>query len=100
MKNNELMGFDDNERMRHLANIVILPDLDFLLLRPLTDDFSNERETIVGPRRKAAYRGKGTHFAGRRNPYAQTYGLGTQWRRFDLDAIAGPQKPGQRHVPA
>lgn len=103
LENNELLGFDvdgqsgstGNTEMGHPNDIIILTDPDFLLLRPLTDDFSNERETLVGQRRKTAYQNKESHFVTHGSPYAQTYGLGTQWRKFDLDAIAGPDSPAK-----
>jgi len=97
LEHNDLLGFDDDagEEMKHPDDVIILTDPDFLLLRPITDDFSNERETIVGPRRKVFYQQKETHFVTHGSPYAQTYGLGTQWRKFDLDAIAGADSPAK-----
>lgn len=93
---NELLGFDESgKEMKHPDDVIILTDPDFLLLRPLTDDFSNERETIVAHRRKPMYQNKESHFVTHGNPYAQTYGLGAQWRTFDLDAIAGPDSPAK-----
>ncbi|KAL7531047.1 hypothetical protein ACHAXR_007925 [Thalassiosira sp. AJA248-18] len=93
---NELLGFDESgKEMKHPGDIIILTDPDFLLLRPITDDFSNERETLVGGRRKSIYEKKESHFVTHGNPYAQTYGLGTQWRKFDLDAIAGADSPAK-----
>jgi len=104
---NELLGFVDDGRgdvdgdssereMKHPNDVIILTDPDFLLLRPITDDFSNERETLVGPRRKSIYENKQSHIVSHGNPYAQTYGLGTQWRKFDLDAITGdPSSPAK-----
>ncbi len=81
--------------MEHPNDIIILTDPDFLLLRPLTDDFSDARETLVGNRRKSIYAKKESHYVTHGNPYAQTYGLGTQWRKFDLDAIAGADSPAK-----
>ena len=96
LENNELLGFDKSGKgMKHPDDIIILTDPDFLLLRPLTDDFSSERETIVGPRRQRVYQKKESHFVTHGNPYAQTYGLGTQWRKFDLDDIAGADSPAK-----
>ena len=114
MEYNELMGFEvvahgddatssvagskmrsSSRRMKHPDDVIILADPDFLLLRPLTDDFSNEREILIGHRRKSIFDAKTTHIVSRGNPYAQTYGLGTQWRRFDIDAIAGPDSPAK-----
>ena len=93
---NDLLGVVvDGTDMKHPNDVIILTDPDFLLLRPLTDDFSNESETLVGNRRKDIYKGKETHVVSRGNPYAQTYGLGTQWRKFDLDDIAGADSPAK-----
>ena len=83
--------------VKHPDDVIILADPDFLLLRPLTDDYSDERETLVGKRRSSAYRRTadepGGNVASPGRPYAQAYGLGTQWRTFDLEAIAGPGSP-------
>jgi len=104
MEFNELMGFSDDDdessssgarRMKHPNDVIILADPDFVLLRPLSDDFSNEREVLVGKRRESIFFVKETHIVSRGNPYAQTYGLGAQWRRFDIDAIAGPNSPAK-----
>lgn len=93
---NDLLGFDaSGKEMKHPDDVIILTDPDFLLMRPLTDDFSNQRETLVGARRKAIYDKKESHFVTHGNPYAQTYGLGSQWRKFDLDAIAGADSPAK-----
>lgn len=74
-------------------DIIILIDPDMVLLRPLVGDFTDERETVVSPRRKK-------HMLGTRVdhglPFAQTYGLGTQWRTFDLDKIAGENSPAKQ----
>jgi len=73
-------------------DIVILIDPDMVLIRPLTGDFSNDRDTIIAPKRQP-------HILGRRVehglPFAQTYGFGVQWERFDLDRIAGPDSPAK-----
>lgn len=92
---NELLGLNTAGKITRPDDVVVLADPDFLLLRPLTDDFSDERETLVGPRRQAKYSSQASHIAARGNPYAQAYGLGTQWRKFDLDAIAGPDSPAK-----
>ena len=101
IEHNELMGFEKNDsssgtkRMKHPDDIIILADPDFILLRPLTDDFSNEQETIISNRRQSIFQAKETHVVTRGNPYAQTYGLGAQWRKFDIDAIAGANSPAK-----
>jgi len=101
LEHNELLGLVDEGvtgmegTMKRPDDVIILCDPDMLLLRPITDDFSNERETLVGPRRKSIYQKKEIKVASHGNPFAQTYGLGTQWRKFDLDAIAGKDSPAK-----
>jgi hypothetical protein len=92
----EFMGLneDDGRTMKAPDVIVILCDPDFLLLRPITDDFSNERETLMSPRRSKVFSGK-SKIVSHGHPYAQTYGLGTQWRKFNLDEIAGVDSPAK-----
>ena len=106
LEHGELMGLDDvsnaadeaGGRMKRPDDVIILADPDFLLLRPLTDDFSDVTETLVGKRRTGVYRKmaetNGNVVSGG-HPYAQAYGLGTQWRKFDLNAIAGIDSPAK-----
>ena len=94
---------NDNEKRNIMSNpdvVVILCDPDFLLLRPITDDFSNARETLMSPRRKQAlHQSKDTDrkklIVSHGIPFAQTYGLGTQWRKFNIDEIAGTDSPAK-----
>lgn len=74
-------------------DIVILIDPDMVLLRPLVRDFSDERESLISPRRRKSLLGTRVEHG---LPFAQTYGLGTQWRALDLDAIAGEDSPAKR----
>lgn len=69
-------------------------DPDMPLTRKLKSDFSDERETIIAPRRQ----GKNilATKVQRGIPFAQTYGLGTQWQKFDLDKIAGADSPAKQ----
>lgn len=75
-------------------DIVILIDPDMLLLRPLTGDFSDDREVVFGPKRLA-------HILGRKVehglPFAQTYGFGAQWQSLDLEKIAGVGTPATQY---
>jgi hypothetical protein len=68
-------------------DIVILIDPDMGLLRPITADFSDERETVISPRRRE--HGVLATNVGPGHPFAQVYGFGTQWARLDLEKIAG-----------
>ena len=72
--------------------VVILIDPDMVLLRPITGDFSNDRETVVGKRAAVNRKFKVEHGS----PFAQTYGLGAQWRKFNLDEIAGSDSPAKK----
>ncbi|KAL7548065.1 hypothetical protein ACHAWF_011350 [Thalassiosira exigua] len=96
LEHGELVRFDaSGADVRRPDDVVILTDPDFVLLRPLTDDFSNERETLVGPRRKKVFADQPSHVARPGRPYAQAYGLGAGWRKFDLDYVAGPSSPAK-----
>jgi hypothetical protein len=72
--------------------VVILIDPDMVLLRPITGDFSNDSETKVGRRASVNRKFKVEHGS----PFAQTYGLGAQWRKFNLDEIAGADSPAKK----
>jgi hypothetical protein len=95
LEESEFMGMDEKGEMKNPDVVVILCDPDFLLLRPITDDFSNERETIVSPRRKKIFDAKPEKVVTHGSPFAQTYGLGVQWRKFNLDEIAGEDSPAK-----
>lgn len=62
------------------------------LLRPITADFSDDRDTLIGkPRRDG-------HILSRKvtpgKPFAQVYGFGTQWQRLNLAHITrDPSSP-------
>ena len=71
-------------------DIVILTDPDMGLLRPLTRDFTNDQEVVIGPRRKNHILSR---IVGPGKPFAQVYGFGVQWSRLDLEKIAGPGSP-------
>mmetsp|Transcript_17222 Transcript_17222/g.32595 ORF Transcript_17222/g.32595 Transcript_17222/m.32595 type:complete len:558 (+) Transcript_17222:73-1746(+) len=70
-------------------DVVILIDPDMVLLRPITGDFSNDRDVVIGRRHLENRKYKVDHGS----PFAQKYGLGTQWRSFHLSDIAGPDSP-------
>uniref|UniRef100_A0A7S4ITR3 Uncharacterized protein n=1 Tax=Odontella aurita TaxID=265563 RepID=A0A7S4ITR3_9STRA len=90
MENGEGMGIDPSTgNMKNEDTIIVLLDPDHILLRPFSDDFSNDDEIIV----------TGTHMENRRfkvehgSPFGQLYGLGAKWKEFDLDVIAGKESP-------
>ncbi|KAL7475584.1 hypothetical protein ACHAW6_001496 [Cyclotella cf. meneghiniana] len=97
LEHSEFMGLSDVGEMKNPDVIVILCDPDFLLLRSITDDFSNQRETLISPQRKMILdkrspRGVVEHG----NPFAQTWmGLGTKWMTFNIDEIAGKYSPAK-----
>ena len=80
-------------------DVVILIDPDMALLRPITADFSDPRETLVGAGRARHYRNAADatttpQKVGPGQPFAQVYGFGAQWaRHLDLEKIAGPGTP-------
>lgn len=90
MEHSDLLRF--NAKTSHFpervhSDVVILIDPDMALLRPLTADFRDARETVVGnPERRQAF-DYNVVAAGR--PYAQVYGFGGQWSRLDLEKITG-----------
>jgi len=124
LEENESMGFlaegeqtvetetNVEKEMKHPNDIIILCDPDFALLRPITDDFSDPRETIVSARRKKYFdaiisnngsnssssMSSSSHIVTHGHPYAQTYGLGTQWRTFHLEEITGMSHSPARDV--
>lgn len=93
LEHGEGMGYDTNDptKMKNEDTIVILIDPDMILLRPITGDFSNDRDVIISKRRQKTRKFKVEHGS----PFAQTYGLGTQWRTFNLDEIAGENSPAK-----
>ena len=93
LENFELTGFLGSGEFDHADDIVILIDPDMALLRPITKFFQAERETIISPKRKASLLSTEVK---RGVPFGQTYGLGTQWQKFDLDKIAGENSPAKK----
>lgn len=86
MENGEGMGIDhDTNTPVDEDVIVILIDPDQALLRPIRADFSDETETITKEKDYEKYPLKVSHG----HPIAQKYGLGAQWRKFNLEKITG-----------
>lgn len=87
------IGFEDEQKtiMKEEDDVVILIDPDMILLRPITGDFSNDRDVVIGKRRQSNRKFKVEHGS----PFAQTYGLGAQWRTFNLHEIAGADSPAK-----
>jgi hypothetical protein len=99
--NNETKAFKSGVQ----DDVVVLIDPDMGLMRPITGDFSNPRETVHSPRRKDIILAEKV---GPGKPFAQVYGFGTQWAKLDLEKICGAGSPaitvnaqdGFRHYPA
>mmetsp|Transcript_20415 Transcript_20415/g.30987 ORF Transcript_20415/g.30987 Transcript_20415/m.30987 type:complete len:576 (+) Transcript_20415:255-1982(+) len=88
------IGFDNGDSSGPLKNeddVVILIDPDMVLLRPITGDFSKERDVVIGKRHLENRRFKVEHGS----PFAQKYGFGSQWRTFNLHDIAGADSPAK-----
>jgi hypothetical protein len=93
LENSELLQFDPTTK--HFPDsvhndVVILIDPDMALLRPITSDFSDPRETVIG---KGRQKHKLADKVAAGQPFAQTYGFGAQWARLDLAKIAGADSP-------
>lgn len=88
------IGFEDekNTLLTREDDVVILIDPDMVLLRPITGDFSNDRDVVIGKRHERNRKYKVEHGS----PFAQTYGLGAQWRTFNLHEIAGADSPAKK----
>jgi len=87
----ELMGTTADGKMIHEDDRVILTDPDMLLQRPITGDFSNDREVVLGRRGRINRKLKLEHG----QPFAQAYGFGAQWQKLDLGTIAGQDSPAK-----
>jgi len=79
-----------------LDDIVILIDPDMALMRPITADFSSDRETVISPRRRENIV---TRVVGPGKPAAQVYGFGAQWMKLDLAEVTGdPDTPAAKYT--
>ena len=89
MKNDPHLGFDpETKKLKDEDAIIILIDPDMVMTRPITGDFSDvEIDLLAG--------GEGKRKVEHGSPIAQKYGLGAQWRRFDLENIAGEDSPAR-----
>ena len=88
------LGFadDSHTRLKNEDAIVILIDPDMALMKPITGDFSNDRDVVIGKNEMEGRKMKVEHGS----PFAQKYGLGAQWRTFDLHEIAGAGSPASK----
>ena len=106
MENGEGMGIDEiNGTPLDEDTVVILIDPDQILLRPIRADFTDPNETKHHEKDLTKFPLKVSHG----HPIAQKYGLGAQWRKFDLETITGTkdspamkveQREGGQHYPA
>lgn len=88
------LGFAESSKtkMNNEDDVVILIDPDMILLRPITGDFSNDRDVVIGKENEKDRKLKVEHGS----PFAQKYGLGAQWRTFNLHEIAGADSPAKK----
>jgi hypothetical protein len=99
LEHSEFMGTKDDGGSKRPDDVVILCDPDFLLLRPITDDFSKREETLIHDTRAMIldHRSKHKRIVEHGNPFAQTWdGLGTTWMKYNIDEIAGSDSPAKR----
>ena len=92
LEHSETIGFQEGSTkvLNNLDDVVILIDPDMILLRPITGDFSNPDDVVVGKMHERERK----YYVKHGSPFAQTYGFGTQWKKkLDLSIIAGPQSP-------
>lgn len=96
LEHGEGVGLDESTgKMRDEDVVVILIDPDMLFLRPITSDYSNDRDVVLGtlPAKDAA---KGNRYmkVEKGKPFGQTYGFGNQWRNnVDVSKIVGEDSP-------
>ena len=97
LEHSDFMGLTESGDVKDPSSIIILCDPDFLILRPITDDFTNERETIINPKRKRAFIGNNAPLIAKHgNMVSQTWeGLGSKWRTFNLNKIVGADSPAK-----
>jgi hypothetical protein len=89
LENDELIDLNKKDDQ---DTIVILIDPDMIFMRPITFDFSDDLETIVGKRASIDRKLKVT----RGQPFAQTYGFGAHWlEKLDIEKIAGSDSPAK-----
>jgi len=81
----------EDKEIAHKDDVVILIDPDMVLLRPITGDFSNERDVVIGKRHEKERK----YFVKHGSPFAQKYGFGAQWTKLDLEIIAGKNTPSK-----
>eukprot|EP00586_Coscinodiscus_wailesii_P002275 CAMPEP_0172492028 /NCGR_PEP_ID=MMETSP1066-20121228/23000_1 /TAXON_ID=671091 /ORGANISM="Coscinodiscus wailesii, Strain CCMP2513" /LENGTH=381 /DNA_ID=CAMNT_0013261397 /DNA_START=423 /DNA_END=1568 /DNA_ORIENTATION=- len=90
LRHGKYIGNNKNhERKLDKDVVVILVDPDMILLRPITDDFSNEAKHIFASKRKLKeFRVK------HGSPFAQRYLYGSDWRlNVTMSDIAGNDSP-------
>mmetsp|Transcript_18234 Transcript_18234/g.39456 ORF Transcript_18234/g.39456 Transcript_18234/m.39456 type:complete len:642 (+) Transcript_18234:3-1928(+) len=96
LENGDGMGVDkDTGRMKDEDVVVILIDPDMLFLRPITSDYSVDRDIVLG-RLPAEDAKKGNQYrkVEKGKPFGQTYGFGNQWRKnVDISIIVGDDSP-------
>lgn len=90
LENSELVDFKDGEFPKSKDDIVILIDPDMSMMRPITKDFTSDKDVVIAPFRKEHLVGRTVEHG---KPFAQTYGFGSQFLKLDLEKIGGPNSP-------
>lgn len=86
IEHSPLMGInEDNGEVNRPTAVIVLLDPDMIILRPITTDFSSDRDVII-PQRVLKDRKMKLEVG---IPFAQAYGMGARWKEFDLDSIIG-----------
>jgi len=88
----ELMGTTVDGNIKNEDHRIILTDPDMILLRPITGDFSHDREVVIGSRERINRKFKVDHG----QPFAQRYGIGAEWQEeVNVSDIAGHDSPAK-----
>jgi len=85
LEHSPFMGLDKEGEVQKDDTVIILIDPDMYLLRPITHDYSNERDVVIGKPKQKGRKKKVAHGV----PFAQSYGMGMSWVDFPLDYITG-----------
>mmetsp|Transcript_54818 Transcript_54818/g.164058 ORF Transcript_54818/g.164058 Transcript_54818/m.164058 type:complete len:543 (-) Transcript_54818:1065-2693(-) len=86
------MGLHDENgkvEVKFPDSVIILIDPDMIILRPITTDFSSDRDVII-PKRVLKDRKMRLEEG---IPFGQAYGMGAHWKDFDMDSIIGKGVP-------
>lgn len=86
LEHSDLVDFNNGEFPKTKDDIVILIDPDMSMMRPITKDFTSDKDVVIAPFRKEHLVGRTVEHG---KPFAQTYGFGSQFLKLDLEKIGG-----------